>query len=87
MQLLAGCRRCFIYIQVIHSRRHARVIILSTHFMDEAEALADRVGIMAAGQVVCCGSIPFLKKKFGLGYHLTIVKGTWNQSNHLPTVY
>ena len=43
--------------------------------MDEAEALADRIGIMAAGQIVCCGSVSYLKKKFGLGYHLTVVKG------------
>ena len=64
-----------LFHQVINSRRHERTIILSTHFMDEAEALADRVGIMAAGQIVCCGSISFLKRKFGLGYHITIVKG------------
>ena len=43
--------------------------------MDEAEALADRIGIMAAGQLVCYGSVSYLKRKFGLGYHLTIVKG------------
>ena len=53
-------------------------MILSTHFMDEAEALADRIGIMAAGQIVCCGSVSYLKKKFGLGYHLTVVKGRLN---------
>ena len=43
--------------------------------MDEAEALADRIGIMAAGQILCCGSVGFLKEKFGLGYHMTVVKG------------
>ena len=62
-------------------------MILSTHFMDEAEALADRIGIMAAGQIICCGSVSFLKKKFGLGYHLTVVKGKLTESLHIRAYY
>ena len=46
--------------------------------MDEAEALADRIAIMAAGHIACCGSLSFLKTKFGLGYQLTVVKGRLN---------
>src|SRR3954470_16754349 len=30
-------------------------ILLTTHYMDEAQALADRVAILAAGRVVACG--------------------------------
>ena len=33
-----------------------RVIILTTHYMDEAEVLGDRIGIMAEGKLVCLGS-------------------------------
>ena len=33
-----------------------RVIILTTHYMDEAEILGDRIGIMAQGKLVCLGS-------------------------------
>ena len=33
-----------------------RSVLLTTHHMEEAEALADRVAIMAAGSVTCCGT-------------------------------
>lgn len=31
-------------------------VILTTHYMEEAEQLADRVGIMAAGKLRVCGT-------------------------------
>ena len=40
-------------------------MILSTHFMDEADLLGDRIAIMAEGVVKCVGSSMFLKNKFG----------------------
>ena len=61
--------------QFISSKKFGRAIILSTHFMEEAEALADRIAIMGAGKLICCGSVTFLKQKFGIGYHVTIAKG------------
>lgn len=42
-----------------------RTMILSTHFMDEADLLGDRIAIMAEGVVKCCGTSLFLKKAFG----------------------
>lgn len=45
-------------------------MLLTTHFMDEADLLGDRIAIMAGGKVQCCGSSFFLKKKYGAGYHL-----------------
>ena len=42
--------------------------------MDEADILGDRIGIMAAGQLVCLGSTMFLKKKYGVGYNMTMLK-------------
>ena len=44
-----------------------RSVLLTTHHMEEAEALADRVAIMAAGSVKCCGTLSFLKRRFGGG--------------------
>uniref|UniRef100_UPI00358E46A7 phospholipid-transporting ATPase ABCA1-like n=1 Tax=Myxine glutinosa TaxID=7769 RepID=UPI00358E46A7 len=52
--------------------RKDRTIILSTHHMDEAEVLGDRVAIVANGSLICCGSPRFLKTHFGHGYHLTL---------------
>ena len=49
-------------------------MILTTHFMDEADLLGDRIAIMAEGELRCCGSSLFLKNRFGSGYTLTICK-------------
>jgi len=54
--------------------KHNRIILLTTHYMDEADILGDRIGIMASGQLVCLGSSLFLKNRFGVGYNLTMVK-------------
>ncbi|XP_065191638.1 phospholipid-transporting ATPase ABCA3-like [Sycon ciliatum] len=54
--------------------KEGRTMLLTTHFMDEADLLGDRIAIMANGQLVCSGSSLFLKTKFGVGYHLTVVK-------------
>ena len=51
-----------------------RIVILTTHFMDEADYLGDRIGIMGEGELKCCGSSLFLKNRFGVGYNLVIVK-------------
>lgn len=51
-----------------------RIILLTTHYMDEADVLGDRIGIMARGKLMCIGSSLFLKNRFGLGYKLTFVK-------------
>ena len=44
--------------------------------MDEADILGDRIAIISHGKLRCCGTSMFLKKKFGDGYHLTVVKET-----------
>ena len=49
-----------------------RTIILTTHHLDEAEVLADRIGIMTKGQLLAVGSSNFIKKKFGEGYNLRL---------------
>ncbi|XP_016348530.1 ATP-binding cassette sub-family A member 1, partial [Sinocyclocheilus anshuiensis] len=51
-----------------------RTIILSTHHMDEADILGDRIAIISHGRVCCCGSSLFLKKTYGRGYYLTIAR-------------
>uniref|UniRef100_A0A8C0GHW2 P-type phospholipid transporter n=1 Tax=Chelonoidis abingdonii TaxID=106734 RepID=A0A8C0GHW2_CHEAB len=54
--------------------RKGRTVILSTHYMDEADLLGDRVAIISQGRLCCCGSPLFLKTKLGTGYYLTLVK-------------
>ncbi|GMH95498.1 hypothetical protein TrST_g9581 [Triparma strigata] len=67
----------------VHSRRFAwnyvrkmrdegRTIILSTHFLDEADILSDRVAIMSDSRLRCVGSPMFLKNAYGVGYQLNV---------------
>lgn len=51
-----------------------RTVILSTHHMDEADLLSDRVAIISLGRLYCCGSPIFLKNCFGAGFYLTLVR-------------
>ncbi|KAK6165163.1 hypothetical protein SNE40_023607 [Patella caerulea] len=59
---------------VLQNNRAGRTMVLSTHFMDEADLLGDRIAIMADGVIKCCGSSMYLKKKYGAGYHMVVVK-------------
>uniref|UniRef100_A0A182MY51 ABC transporter domain-containing protein n=1 Tax=Anopheles dirus TaxID=7168 RepID=A0A182MY51_9DIPT len=58
------------------AEKSRRTMILSTHFMDEADMLGDRIAIMADGRLKAVGSSFFLKKKYGVGYRLICVKYT-----------
>nr|ALE60397.1 ATP-binding cassette sub-family A ABCA1 [Plutella xylostella] len=60
---------------LLQSEKKGRSMVLTTHFMDEADYLGDRIAIMSGGKLQCVGTPYFLKKHYGLGYKLTIVKG------------
>jgi len=53
-----------------------RIIVLTTHYMDEADILGDRIGIMNQGKMTVLGSSMFLKNRFGVGYNMTVLKQT-----------
>jgi ABC-type multidrug transport system ATPase subunit len=55
---------------MIIAAKAGRSIILTTHFLDEADILSDRVGILKNGRLVACGSTLFLKHQIG-GYRLS----------------
>ena len=44
-------------------------MVLTTHFMDEADYLGDRIAIMGEGKLICCGSSLFLKNKYGVVFY------------------
>ena len=54
--------------------RESRTMLISTHYMDEAEALADQIVIISKGSLKCSGSTSFLKNNLGDGYHLALRK-------------
>lgn len=59
---------------MLKNNKANRIIILTTHYMEEADVLSDRIAIMSEGKLRCCGSSLFLKNRFGVGYSLTMVK-------------
>ncbi|KAK3266229.1 hypothetical protein CYMTET_25133, partial [Cymbomonas tetramitiformis] len=66
------CSRRFTW-DVIRRNQAGRVVVLTTHFMDEADLLCTQIAIMAAGRVVANGSPLELKSRYGHGYTLTVV--------------
>uniref|UniRef100_A0A671L7N1 ATP-binding cassette sub-family A member 1-like n=1 Tax=Sinocyclocheilus anshuiensis TaxID=1608454 RepID=A0A671L7N1_9TELE len=60
--------------------RQGHTIILSTHHMDEADILGDRIAIISHGKLCCVGSSLFLKTQLGTGYYLTLVKKDFDLS-------
>ena len=68
---------------VLQSLKEDRTIMLTTHFMEEADVLGDRIAIMSEGQVKCCGSPMFLKTNLGAGFTLTLTKDSQTPSEPL----
>ena len=51
------------------SQNKSSAVILTTHSMEEAEALSSKMGIMVKGGIFkCFGSAQHIKNKFGTGY-------------------
>lgn len=50
---------------VIRSLKGKKTIILTTHYMEEAEALSDRIGIMKSGKLLVIGTLEELNRKAG----------------------
>lgn len=64
--------------KMIQKIKENRSIILTTHAMEEAEYLSDRIGIIKAGQFKCIGTSIELKQFYGAGYLLTFVVNSNN---------
>ncbi len=52
--------------------RRGSSVILTTHSMEEAEALAQRVGIMIDGELKCIGTLLHIKDRYGGGHEIEI---------------
>ena len=59
---------------MIKEHRQQRAIVLTTHSMEEADVLCDRIAIMVEGRLATVGTSLDLKSQFGVGYTLTLVK-------------
>ncbi|KAM4762015.1 ATP-binding cassette sub-family A member 9-like isoform 1-T1 [Cyanocitta cristata] len=55
---------------LLRERRAGRVTLFTTHSMEEADAQADRKAFLSSGRLQSVGSSLYLKRKWGIGYHL-----------------
>jgi len=58
---------------LIEKVKRGRLIILTTHSMEEADVLGDRIAIMSKGQLIALGTSLHLKNKFGAGYRIVVI--------------
>lgn len=59
---------------LLAEEKYGRTILLTTHYMDEADILGDKIAILSNGDLECMGSSFYLKKRYGAGYRLVCVK-------------
>ena len=60
---------------ILLAERGDRTIIMTTHFLDEADFLADHIVILSKGNLMAEGSSAGLKSQFGDGYSIHVPKG------------
>lgn len=65
---------------ILLNERGNRTILLTTHFLDEANYLADRILILSEGKLRAEGSSVELKQRHGSGYGVTFLETAENQS-------
>ena len=77
-----------VYIQ----ERYQSSIVLTSHSMEECEALCSRIAIMVNGKFKCLGPTQHLRKKFGQGFTILIkLKREFSEDTSYfpksPTIY
>jgi ABC-2 type transport system ATP-binding protein len=65
-------RRCWTVIENL--RALGKTIVLTTHYLDEAERLADRVAILRAGRIHACGTPSELARRAGAAPRMALVQ-------------
>uniref|UniRef100_A0A8D0GAH8 ABC transporter domain-containing protein n=1 Tax=Sphenodon punctatus TaxID=8508 RepID=A0A8D0GAH8_SPHPU len=64
--------RRLLWNSIVSVIRAGRAVVLTSHSMEECEALCTRLAIMVKGTFQCLGTIQHLKYKFGDGYIVTV---------------
>ncbi|NXX04424.1 ABCA4 protein, partial [Larus smithsonianus] len=64
--------RRLLWDSIVSVLRDGRAVVLTSHSMEECEALCTRLAIMVKGTFKCLGTIQQLKYKFGDGYIVTL---------------
>ena len=67
--------------KLIIALRRTHTVLITTHNMEEAECVSDRILIMSKGRIVADGTTLQLKKQYGEGY---VIRGTDKEKNNMP---
>ena len=66
----------------LKENKEDKIIILTTHSLEEAEFLGDRIGIIKEGKLVCSGTSSYLKNKYPNGFNINfIINNRFNEEN------
>lgn len=69
--------------KILQKMKRNRVIILTTHSMEEADLLGDTIAILKKGKLEAFGNSLYLKNHYGVGYTLCCVKGKQCNENEV----
>merc|ERR1712110_897474 len=58
--------------KAIRSEGVNSAVVITTHAMEEAEALSSKLGIMVAGKFSCFGTLQYIKNTYGQGYEIEL---------------
>ncbi|CAL7939780.1 unnamed protein product [Xylocopa violacea] len=73
---------------IILKIRGKKTILISTHNMEEADILGDRVAIVHGGQLKCYGTSMFLKKQYGYGHiEVTLSTKSWCNADKVINMF
>ncbi|KAK6014075.1 hypothetical protein OSTOST_20576, partial [Ostertagia ostertagi] len=59
---------------LLQNNKKGRTILLSTHHMDEADILSDRIALLSEGRLITLGSSMFLKNRYGDAFQVFACK-------------
>ena len=76
---MIGCvidpyNRRLIWTIIRKLKGRGRCVLLTTHFLEEADVLSDRIAIMSRGQLQANGTPDFLKQQIGKNQHEEVKK-------------
>ncbi|KAK2816018.1 hypothetical protein FQN49_008065, partial [Arthroderma sp. PD_2] len=69
---------------ILLAERGKRTILLTTHFLDEADVIADSIAILSKGILKAEGSSVELKHRLGSGYRIYVYQGYASEKLQLP---
>jgi ABC-2 type transport system ATP-binding protein len=75
-------RRCWAAIENL--RGFGKTILLTTHYLDEAERLADRIAILRAGRIELAGTTHEVAVRAGLATRISFTTPSTLRRGHIP---